>query len=179
MKKKRADRADWARITKRRFVMKYIDVPDFRGYVSLLCIDAVRDPLIVNFMGEMVRIADKGYTWVQHFPQEANYTLTSNFDQAGTFVRGYVDICKPAMLDTTGVLWYDDLYLDLDIAPSGKIDILDADELDEALRDGNIGPIDYDIAWREVSTLITAIEEDLFPVLWLSEAHREMLLKLV
>ncbi len=66
-------------------------------------------------------------------------------------------------VDAQGVLWYDDLYLDLDISPDGEITLLDVDELDAALRDGEVTALEYELAWREANSLMTAIEEDMFP----------------
>lgn len=179
VKRKRADRASWSRVTKRRFAMTYMDVQDFRGYVTLLCIDEVREPLIMDFADGPVCVADTGYAWLQHFPQGANYTVTANFNVQGECVRWYIDICKPYLLDEQGMLWYDDLYLDLDVAPSGAVEVLDADELDAALKSGEVTPVDYELAWRELNTVMTALEEDMFPLLWLAEAHYEQMLKLV
>ena len=82
-------------------------------------------------------------------------------------------------VDTQGVLWYDDLYLDLDVSPVGEITLLDVDELDAALRDGEVTSLEYELAWREINSLMIAIEEDMFPLLWMSDTQRENLLKLV
>ena len=73
------------------------------------------------------------------------------------------------------VPWYDDLYLDIVISPSGQTLLLDVVELDAALRQGEITATLYDFAWREASTILAALEEDLFPLLWLGETHREQL----
>ena len=93
-------------------------------------------------------------------------------------MRWYVDICKPYFLDAD-MLYYDDLYLDLDISPEGRIGVLDADELDDALQKGEVTSAEYDLTWRVASSLMDAIEEDQFPLLWLGDAHREMLLKML
>ena len=76
-------------------------------------------------------------------------------------------------------MWYEDLYLDLDVSPNGQATILDADELDEALAQGIISGLDYELAWREVSSLLTVIEEDALSIFWLCEEHKDMLLKFV
>ena len=77
------------------------------------------------------------------------------------------------------ILWYDDLYLDLDISPDGEITLLDVDELDAALRDGEVTALEYELAWREANSLMTVIEEDVFPLLWTSDTYRDDLLKLL
>lgn len=159
--------------------MKYLDEQAFRGYVTLLCIDDVREPLVMEFADGPVCVADKGYMWLQHFPQGANYTITANFNAQGEIVRWYVDMCKPYFLDQDGVLWFDDLYLDLDISPSWAIELLDVEELDEALAQGEVTSLEYEIAWREANRVITAIEEDRFPLLLMGETHRDLLLQML
>lgn len=179
MKRKRADRPDWQRIAEKRFVQTCIDEKEFRGYVTLFCIDAVHQPLWKNFSGQMICIADQGYLWLQQFPRNAHYSVTSIFDTQGNFVRWYIDICMRHALDERGIVWYDDLYLDIDVSPLGELDLLDVDELDDALRDGMVTPLEYELAWREADRIMTAIEADRLPILWLSEAHKERLLKLM
>jgi predicted RNA-binding protein associated with RNAse of E/G family len=179
MKQKRANRVDWQRILQKRFVMKHLDTSSFTGYVSLFCIDAVREPLWIQLSGKEICLADKGYLWLQHFPQGAHYAVTTVFDAQGELVRWYIDICKRHYVDEQGMLWYEDLYLDLDVSPDGEPVLLDADELDEALYQGVITPLEYELAWREASSLLTVIEDDTLPLFWLCEEHKEMLLKLV
>lgn len=175
MKKKRADRIDWKRIKKKRFVMKQLDVHDFRGYVSLLCLDEVHEPLWVNCCGQRICLVDNGYMWLQHFPSSGEYALTTAFNAQGEIVEWYVDITKRNYLDERGVLWYEDLYLDLDISPEIEVEILDVDELDEALAQKLITPIEYDMAWRQLSSVMTAIEEDQFPLFWSCIDHLHLL----
>jgi predicted RNA-binding protein associated with RNAse of E/G family len=182
MKRKRADYPDWQRIIQKRFAATWLEESTFRGYVTLFYMDAVRAPLWRELGGQKVCLADAGYTWLQHFPQGARHVLTSTFDAQGTLVRWYVDICKQHFRDEQGIIWYDDLYLDLDVSPEGAINLLDVDELDDALRQGQVSPTEYELAWKEANALISAIEEDMFPLIstyGLCEAHRETLLKLL
>lgn len=177
MKHKRADHADWPRVLKQRFVMQHLATTAFTGYISLLCIDEVRAPLWIKYQGQDICLADNGYTWLQLFPRDAHYAVTTIFDAQGILVRFYIDICKSNYVDAQGILCYDDLYLDLDVSPAGEITLLDVDELDAALRDGEVTALEYELAWREANSLMTALEEDMFPLLWMSEAYRDDLLK--
>lgn len=179
MKLKRADRKDWWRVTKNRFVMLPVESAMFTGYVTLYCIDAVREPLQAKSVGQDVCLADEGYLWMQHFPQGTRYAITSIFNAQHELISWYIDICKRHYLDKNGILWYEDLYLDLDVSPAGEFVLLDADELDEALRQGQISSLDYELAWREANGLMSAIEEDMFPLLWHCEAYKDQLLALL
>jgi predicted RNA-binding protein associated with RNAse of E/G family len=179
MKRKRADRLDWQRVTKRRFAMTYIEDGFFRGYVTLLCIDEVNAPLFRAPAGLPVCLADNGYKWLQHFPDGSRYAITTILDQQNDVVRWYIDICNRHYRDQQGVLWFEDLYLDIDVAVDGSAALLDVDELDEALRLARVSSLEYEIAWREAENLLHAIEIDAFPLLWQSAEHAERLLALI
>ena len=175
MKTRSADRIDWQRILARRFAVKRIDSPEYRGYVTLLRFDKVSEPLYVTFGEQHVCIVDQGYTWLQHFPDGAHYALLTAFDERGELVQWYIDVIGQMGVDERGVPWYEDLYLDIVISPEGETLLLDVDELDEALRLGEVTQSQYDFAWHEASTLLDALEADMFPLLWLSESHRALL----
>jgi predicted RNA-binding protein associated with RNAse of E/G family len=172
---KSADRLDWQLVRERRFVVQRIDSSDYHGYVTLLRLDDVREPLCVRFGQDLVCIADRGYDWVQHFPDGLPYVLLAAFDAYGELVQWYIDIVGAMGVDERGVPWYEDLYLDIVVSPTGETLLLDVDELDEALSRGEVTQNQYDFAWRQASVLLDALEEDLFPLLWLSDLHREQL----
>ncbi len=134
MKQKPADRRNWQRVTKSRFAQISLDVGEFHGYVTLFCIDEVREPLWATCAGRRVCLADNGYVWMQHFPSGARYAITTVFDTHDDIVEWYIDICNRHYLDEQGRVWYEDLYLDLVVSFAGDVELLDADELDEALR---------------------------------------------
>ncbi len=176
MKQKRADRAGWWRVPQKRFAMSHLKTKAFTGYITLVRLDEVREPLIISRAGrKTVCLVDTGYSWLQQFPYGAQYALTTIFDAHNEIASWYLDICKRHWLDAQGILWYEDLYLDLDITPDGDVYVLDADELDEALQQGEVSTLEYDLAWRVLDQVMTAIEEDLFPLLWMGEEHRALL----
>ena len=49
--------------------------------------------------------------------------------------------------------WFDDLYLDVVVAPHGPVELLDSEELESARRQGLVSHEDYDLAWREARRL--------------------------
>lgn len=61
-------------------------------------------------------------------------------------------------------------------AQIGEVILLGTEELDEVLRQGKVSPIEYDFAWREADSRMLAIEEDMFPLLWLSGMHYNQLM---
>ncbi len=176
VKRKLADRVDWQRILKRRFAVRKIDTEHFTGTVTFLAMDEVSESLWLENPIQ-VCLVDNGFLWTQHFPQGTNYALTTAFDASGQVVQWYIDICKRHGVNEQGIPWYDDLYLDITIFPSGEVEILDADELEEALREGKVSQEDYDLAWHETHRILQEIERGTFPLFKLSEEHRDLFIR--
>ena len=63
--------------------------------------------------------------------------------------------------DADGVPWFDDLYLDLVVKPDGFIHEDDRDELDEALRAGDITPAQHRMAIDTADMLRAGLLRDL------------------
>lgn len=176
MLRKRSDRPEWRRVTRRRFFVERTDSEDYTGLITLLWIDDVREPLWLSTGGVRICVADKGYSWLQHFPQGTQFTMTTMFDAAGRIVQWYIDVCKQHGVDESGIPWHDDLYLDIAMLPSGEIELLDVAELDRAWRQGSISQADHDLAWREAKRIMDEIGRGEFALLKLAEPHRNRLL---
>jgi predicted RNA-binding protein associated with RNAse of E/G family len=172
-----ANRPDWKRVPNKRFYCKQIDTPSFVGSIILLLLDEVREPLIVDMGGQSLCLADTGYSWLQQFPANAHYTITTMYDANAKIVQWYIDICLQTGVDERNIPWLDDLYLDLVVYPTGEVFLLDADELADALEKGEISAAEYDMAWREVNQLKARIAQGNLKLAELSARHRKMLLE--
>ncbi|MBS4218783.1 DUF402 domain-containing protein [Bacillus sp. FJAT-49711] len=175
LKRKYGDRSEWKRVLKRQYSQTFLDTKEFKGYVTLLKVHKVREPLFVKYVEKTVCIVDDGYIWLQHFPAEEHYSLTTMFDSEGKVVQWYVDICLECGLENN-VPWMDDLFLDIIILPTGEVIEKDADELDEALSKGMIDESQYKIAWKEANRLLKLIDNNDFDLIKLSKPHKDMLL---
>jgi predicted RNA-binding protein associated with RNAse of E/G family len=82
------------------------------------------------------------------------------FDENHSIVQWYFDITKQNGIDIDGQAFYDDLYLDVVVFPSGEIVLFDEDELKEALDSGDITQIDYDLAYNEANQIINGMAKD-------------------
>jgi len=70
----------------------------------------------------------------------------------------YFDICKNNGLDPVSLVpFYDDLYLDITLL-NGKINILDEDELENALAKNDITNEDYKLIMTTKEKLLSEIE---------------------
>lgn len=176
IKRRLASRIPWPRILERRFTVQVINQPDYVGYVTLLCLDKVREPLWVKNQGQQLCIVDDGYSWLQQFPTGAQHTVTTQFDAQGQVVQWYIDICLQHGVDATGIPWWDDLFLDVIIFPNGQCHIVDGEELDVALQSGVIDESQHRLAWAEATKLVQMIEQNGFSLLALSVLQRAALL---
>lgn len=179
VKRRYADRFEWKRGSKRKFASTYIESDAFTGYVTLLEWTEFDSPLLVEYGAESFCIADAGHQWLQHFPREKRHAVTTMFDETGRVVQWYIDICKAQGVDQRGVPYLDDLYLDVTVLPDGRVHLLDENELDDALHNGDITPLDHSLAHEEARRVQAAIREGRFAILDLADAHRAQLTDLL
>jgi predicted RNA-binding protein associated with RNAse of E/G family len=172
MRRRYVNREEWARLLESEFDVRRVDCPQFHGHVSRLAIRRVREPLDVPLDGRMYRLADAGFTWVQHVPDEGRHTLTTLLDENGQVIQWYVDIAGRTGVDERGVPWWDDLYLDVVILPDGSVHLLDEEELEEARESGEISGEEYALARHEAESVLTALRRGDFSLL--EEARREV-----
>lgn len=100
---KLASRPDWKRVTKRKFSVWSLEQANFTGYVTRLDLLEVSSPLWVKSCGEQVCVADTGYSWLQHFPSDTHYTLTSQWNAEAKVVQWYFDICDHHSVTASGI----------------------------------------------------------------------------
>ncbi|WP_430494175.1 DUF402 domain-containing protein [Rossellomorea marisflavi] len=174
MKRKFADRRGWERILDKRYAAAHTVREGFDGRVALIEFLNVREPLWKDYGYLPICLVDKGYQWLQHFPDHGSYALTTMFDDRGEVIQWYIDICDGVGEDG-GVPWLDDLYLDLVVLPSGETKILDAEELDEALKTGAIDRKTHSRAWEELKRISQAVKRGEFCLLEKAREDRAML----
>lgn len=134
------DRRDWWRL--RRAETR---LAQHKGgmLVHLKAIEVV-EPLWVTCAGERIRILDDGYEWLFLLHHAARHVVTGHCDARGRPVHWYIDLVERWMPGPNGFPVYDDLFLDVTATPSGRVEILDSDELNEALETGVITRDQYD-----------------------------------
>ncbi|WP_254871082.1 DUF402 domain-containing protein [Bacillus sp. Marseille-Q1617] len=176
MKRKYGNHASWKRIIRREYAQTYIDSPIFTGHVTLLKIIEVEEPLVVRYLGKEICIADKDYLWLQHFPANENFSVTTVFHPNGDIVQWYIDICFQIGVDDE-LSWMDDLYLDIVILPGGDVIHLDEDELEEARSIEAITNEQYQLAWNVFTRINRLIEDDNFPLFRAAYEHKRSLIQ--
>jgi predicted RNA-binding protein associated with RNAse of E/G family len=173
MKRKYIDKEDWPRILEKRFKYTYINNEEFNGYVSIVYIDKVKEPLNVNMNGKEFCLADEGYIWLQHVPLNSNYAVTTMYNSNKEVVQWYFDVTKGNGVSENGRVFFDDLYLDVVVTPASEVILFDEDELEEALESNIITKEDYDLAYNEANVIMTGIATDVQALLSFSNKYLE------
>ncbi|MGD6780264.1 DUF402 domain-containing protein [Sutcliffiella horikoshii] len=176
LKRRHGDRSEWKRIFKRQYTQKFMDTDGFKGYVTLLQIHKVTEPLFVNYEEKSLCIVDDGYMWLQHFPSNEHYSLTTMFDANGEVVQWYIDITNENGVENN-LPYTDDLFLDIIVLSTGEVIQKDADELEEALIRGTINQAQYQLAWAESNKINQQIENNEFNLMELAKSHLKNLLE--
>lgn len=182
MKRKVANPPDcpgWKRVKAGRFAALLIEEEDFNGPVSLLQIDEASNPLSVQYDEHQVQILDDGNSWLRQLPSAQEHVLTTMFDSGGQVLQWIIDICLDSGVDSNGNHWWDDLYLDIVVLPSGEVFVLDEDELGEALDAGIISKDYHAIAWKETNRLLDLIHEGRYDLMRTAIRHRHQLIPLL
>ncbi len=176
MKRKYGDRAGWSRLIKKEFRQMNISDESFTGDVTLLIMQKVTESVEYDYSNIKVCVVDNGYSWLQHFPKNDRFSLTTVFDETGKIVQWYIDICL-SNGNENGRAWMDDLFLDIILLPNGDIIQKDAEELEEALSTGVITEEMYRIAWEEANRINQLLKTDQFGLIKKTHAHRLLLLE--
>jgi 8-oxo-dGTP diphosphatase len=138
-------RDTWRRAVKRRTAGRAIERNGLRGRESVIVIDEASAPLIVGTPdGKKLCVADKGYVWYQRAFEGEETWLTAAFDEKGDLRQLYFDVTAGNEFIDPDDPGFRDLYLDVILTPGHGIGVLDRDELDEALRTGDVTRAEYD-----------------------------------
>jgi len=178
MKRTYADRPNWTRVVEKRFNLAYIEDENCKGYLSVIYIDKVNEPLIIEVLDKKLCMANNGFIWTQYFPKDCYYSLTTMFDEKHEIVELYFDICNGNMISSSGIPYFYDLYLDIVLLPSGEILLLDEDELKQALVDNEINKDQYDLAYLEAMKLMEYIHNNKDELLQNSKKYLEYMVSL-
>lgn len=109
-------------------------------------------------IGDNLCVMDDGYYVVEVVPKNENYAMRLFLDNNKKPLEYYFDICKNNSLDPLSLVpYYDDLYLDITVL-NNKINILDKDELDNALDEGDITNEDYRLVMSTTEKLLIEID---------------------
>lgn len=157
LKRKTMRRAEWRGIEKRRYAVLPFEQNGLRGRMGLLYMDEVLIPFSVLIGGVRRTITHTGYSWLQIAPENQHFWMTVMFDDTGQPIECYIDVTLENHLPENADAWFIDLFLDMVLEPNGNATVLDADELDASLAQGEISAEDYAMARAEIDRLLKAL----------------------
>ncbi|MCL2461910.1 MAG: DUF402 domain-containing protein [Defluviitaleaceae bacterium] len=128
-------------------IKKLTEEPD--AYSALICfLPGTRELYKDDGGRERLCLAGSGVKWLMYLPLNEKWCVTTFYSPENKILEWYFDISKSNFLDETGMPCTDDIFLDLVILPDGRTVTLDADELRDALENGEITAEDYDNAYK-------------------------------
>ena len=137
MKKCRLTYDEWKCIKEKQQTIQFLSTNKFCGYIGVLEIKDVSEPQVWNFNGKEQIVCDKGIKWISILPKDKYYCITAMLDQNEEIMVWYIDMIASQGVED-GIPYFYDLYLDLVVYPDGMVITDDMDELEDALKKGDI-----------------------------------------
>ena len=136
----------------------FLDDKDY--YISCKRLIHVTDPFIIHH--DIVAM-DDGFYILEIVPKNDHYALRIFFNEKKEIVEYYFDIIKDSGLEN-GVPYFNDLYLDITLLPDGEVNVIDEDELMEAVESEDITYNDYQLVLSMKEKLLKQIEDKSHPL---------------
>ena len=133
MKRSKLSYDEWKCIEIKKLKGKQVNTDFFKGYVGILEIEKVTEKQIWRFNGEDIIVCDNGLKWLSILPQNDFYCITAMMNENDDIILWYIDMIAEQGIGADSIPYFDDLYLDLVVYPTGMIKVDDMDELEEAL----------------------------------------------
>lgn len=157
MKTKSMKRTEWWRLKECKFTYKTINPTIEAGLIQM---QKLAEPLYVTYPHTTTPkcIAANGYSWLQLAFKNYNLWCTAMFDEQNTLLECYFDVTANNYLHPEGNSYFEDLYLDIIFFPDGTINLLDEDELLDALNKKIITPNQVEQAYTTAKQCIAWLE---------------------
>ena len=134
----------------------FLDEEDY--YISVKKLIHLSEKFIIR---DNIVAMDDGYYIMEIIPKKGNYALRIFIDSNKNIVEYYFDIIKESGIDEEyKVPYFIDLYLDIAVLYTGRIDILDEDELLDAYDKKDITKEEYEIVLKTKEKLLKEIKKD-------------------
>lgn len=142
-----------------RDVSEYIIKFDYTKEDYYLCVKRIIKTIPFT-LDTGLTIIDNGYYLVEILPKNENYAMRVYLDENKNALEYYFDISLGNGIDEDSKIpYYDDLFTDV-IVTKNEIEIVDQNELEDALNSGVISKEDYDLANITTEKLVNEIKEN-------------------
>ena len=161
MKRKRLDRDIGWGFQGFPYYQFRLETEGFCGLVSLIDILSGEQFFWITEKAGNVPTTGAGMKWLQLVPDGKSRLITAMYKPDGVLSVCYVDVTERLEYDPDGVAAYVDKYLDVVFTPEGDVSVHDRDELDEALRAGDITEEQYMAAIKECDRILEEMCRDI------------------
>ena len=133
-------------------------------YITLKEVKAVEQPYSVYINGERVKKLDKDFTIIEYTPLDKKYNVRIHVNDKKEILEYYFDIIAENKIKD-GIPFYNDLYLDVvyfqpaSTKEGTYIQLVDCNELEEALKENIIDKEQFDMAYIEAEKLMKELKE--------------------
>lgn len=133
----------------------YLDEED--KYIIVKKLIKLSKPFIIK--NNVIAMND-GYYVIEFIPKNKNYALRLFLNDKKEVIEYYFDIIKESGIDKElKIPYFVDLYLDITIQKNSEINILDEEELNNALKNKDITKEDYKLVIKVKEQLLKEIKE--------------------
>ncbi len=178
MKHKRLNRDGWGFQYYPYYQMR-LDCDLFHGLVCLIRNTEGENNYWNTPKAGRVQVTGTGMTWLELIPDNEKRVITVMYYPDGThdaerknypasYISDYqpsvwyVDVIEDIEFDDDGIAVFVDKYLDVIFTPEGDVMVDDRDELEEALRNGDITEEQYQAALKEGDSIVRDLCSDIF-----------------
>lgn len=147
MKRRRLSYDEWGKVIEEKSLeVKFVKESLLTGHIGKFDIIKVIEPQTWHFNGEDIVVCQDGYRWLSILPNNEYFCITAMLNKESEIVLWYIDMIAEQGIDSDGIPYFYDLYLDLVVYPDGVIVEDDMDELEDALKQGDIAPEQFQLA---------------------------------
>lgn len=124
-------------------------------YISVKKIIDINEPFVLS---NGLCVIDKNYYIMEVIPKNENYSMRVFFNDKKERLEYYFDVSLENGLDEESKIpYYDDLFLDVVTKTGDNVEVLDEDELKEALDNNKISTADFELANKVKDILLKQI----------------------
>lgn len=143
-------------VDEKKYKYMYINEEDYKGHLGQIHIIEAHQP--PKELGEgYIERASSGCKWLEFYPENSNIAMTVCFNKENRILQWYFDIINSVGIEGNNP-YFEDLYLDVTITPENKMELLDEEELEEALKINDITKEQYDMAYNVAKELMKKID---------------------
>ena len=143
-------------VDEKKFKYMYIDEEEFKGYLGQIHIIKANQP--PKELGEdYIERANSGCKWLEFYPENSNVAMTVAYNHENKILNWYFDIINKIGIENDNP-YFEDLYLDVTLTPQNKMELLDEEELEDALKTNDVTKEQYDLAYKTAKELMKKID---------------------